>query len=79
MKKEKLKFTYKHLPLFYIIFMIFIIFLKEEELKRVINHLKYKSSNYLYILEDLYKLLENCLFLTYLNQFCIRICVYFKI
>lgn len=66
MKKEKLKFNYKSSPLFYIIFIIFVIYLKEEELKRVINHLKYKSSNYLYILEDLHKLLENCLFSTYL-------------
>lgn len=37
-------------------------FLKKEEIKLTINSLKRKSSNRIKILEDLNKLLDNCMF-----------------
>lgn len=53
------------LSYFYIIEIIIFMFVKNEEIKRVIKLLNYESSDRLKILEDLFKLLKRSFIIIY--------------
>lgn len=63
MRMEKLKFVRKIFSFISFNLNYFIIFSKDEEIKRIINLLKDESSDHLTILEDIYLLLDDCLIL----------------
>lgn len=69
MIKEKLKCVKRKInfSIFFFILIIFLISIKNEEIKRVMDLLKDETSDHIGILDDLYKLLGYSLVFNLLN------------